>query len=209
MEDKTRMEIRSSQDNKRKELCEKIEKIVQKDGNEVFNYLEDEGYIEMTSPSYEEGSLEWTEIRIKKNNQVHGRSIKLGNIYLNLKNALLSNSSIIINGTTSPIAFFNSPTPFAGVVAVSSLLAVAGLTCYDLYNQAATVLAIAFENKDCPQCNTEQIRILTNQYFNKHDMEEISKNDFSTILGELENCHCISIVDDKIKIVDRIIIRYE
>lgn len=205
-------ELKELEAQKRKDIVEGIQRtgISREEAQRIFEYLEDECYVEVIAPREKDVRLEYVALTGNRRGGYFGNSYKPGNIILNMKkavnNTILTGSSIV---TTLAGITENQP-----LVAIMGLVTViASCTSYikmELNKDLALVLAVLWENKECynKYISFEEGLRLVNERLKEYDREEITRMEFTDIVEELEEIKCIEIVGDAVVLKEKVRIEY-
>lgn len=205
------VELKEVESKKRDELYHKI---VQKgfsieEAKRIFAYLEDECVIEITSPKMEESELQAIRIQAGRTGRFQGKSYKPGNIYINIKasvnNFLASGFSAIAS-----IGAISMSQPLIAVFTIlAAVLSAANLCKIDLDETAVMILAVLWEGRitnDSIDSDTALEHV--NTYLESNGREAVSNMQYNDLLADLDTIGCISLNNGKIKLIERIHIKY-
>ncbi|MEZ3485347.1 MAG: hypothetical protein K1W22_01770 [Lachnospiraceae bacterium] len=205
------VEVKEIEWKKREELCKGIARLGLSDeeAKEIFEYLEDECVIEITPPQTEEDALQYVQIQSSPTGRMEAKSYKPGNIILNIKEAT-ANSLGAGFSTAAAIGAVSSSQPVIAILTIlGAVLAAASLCRIVLEDNAALILAVLWRywnNHTLIDAETGLKRV--NEYLASCDREELSKVQYNDLLEDLENIKCIVLDNGKIKLNERVHVKY-
>lgn len=180
------------------------------EAKKILRYLEDECIIEITSPQKEEPSFEMVIMQSSRTGQFEGRRYTPGNIIFNMKEAPVESLAFAASTVASIGAVsISQPVVFIFTILAAALSA-ASLSKKALDDKAALILAVLWENRyTYNQSIDEEAGLkLVNKYLESYKREKLSEIQYKDLLKELSNIKSIELNDGKIKLNERICIKY-
>lgn len=197
---------------KREELYKGITQIgvSYEEAKKIFNSLEDECIIEITAPQVEESPLQSVIIKATHTGRFSGNSDKPGNIILNIKNAMNSTLTFTVSTITALASLSGSQSHIIILTIFSAILSAANFVKINLDNNAILILAVLWENKHTYSysIDTEIGLELVNTYLASNNREKLSDRQYNDSLDDLEKIGSIAISNGKIKLKEKIYIKY-
>ena len=180
------------------------------EAKKILSYLEDECIIEITSPQKEEPSFQMVILRYSHTGQVSGQTYKCGNIIFNMKEASLESLALGASTAASIGAVsISQPEVFIFTI-LAAVLSAANLSKKALDDKAALILAVLWKNRHTYNqfIDVEAGLELVNKYLESYKREKLSEVEYNDLLEELANIKSIELIDGKIKLNERICIKY-
>lgn len=174
---------------------------------EILNIFEDESYIEIIPPESEEANLEKIYAKATHLGRYKGKSYKPGNIIFDIRTCVID---FFINGADMANAIFDDH-PLIGALSVFiALISSLKMIKCELEEECVSVLAILWENgyRKGQEIEVESARNLINIQMEKKGRSIFSKVEFEDILEDLEQFGCVKINNDKITLVEELILSY-
>ncbi len=178
---------------------------------EILNTFEDESYIEIIPPESEEVNFEKIYAKATHLGRYKGNSYKPGNIIFNIRTCVID---FFINGAemANAIFDFSDDQPLIGALSVFiALISSLKMIKSELEEKCVSVLAILWENgyRKGQKIEVERARSLINIQMEKKDRPIFSEVEFEDILENLEQFGCVKIDNDKITLVEELILTYD
>ena len=182
----------------------------EKDAKKIFESFEDECIIEITAPQKESMPMELTVVRTSHTGRYKGNSYKPGNVMFNIKKAVVG--SMVTSGSAiSSIMAVSILQPIIAILTiVVAVLSIADLGKFELENDAVTILAILWKNrKETNQLiETEEAYNIINQELENNKRDKLSITKYNDLLDDLEKLKTIEIINDKIQLKEKVVIKY-
>lgn len=180
------------------------------EAKKILRYLEDECIIEITSPQKEEPSFKMVIMQSSRTGRFEGWKYTPGNIIFNMKEAPVESLTFAASTVASIGAVsISQPVVFIFTILAAALSA-ASLSKKALDDKAALILAVLWENRyTYNQSIDEEAGLkLVNKYLESYKREKLSEIQYKDLLKELSNIKSIELIDGKIKLNERICIKY-
>lgn len=198
---------------KRSELYKGIEYLgfSEKDAKKIFESFEDECIIEITAPQKESIPMEWTITRKSHTGRYKGNLYKPGNVMFNIKKAVVG--SMVTGGSviSSIMAVSISQPIMAILTIVVAVLSIADLGKIELEDDAVMILAILWENRKRTNqpIEIEEAYNIINQELENNKRDKLSITRYNDLLEDLEKLETIEIIDNKIQLKEKVVIKYD
>ena len=206
-------ELKELEREKRKEMYVALAKrldISNENSKKLFDYMEDECMVEITSPQEEESSLQTVKAEISHSGRFKGKSYKVGNIFFNIKDSIINSMAFGIS-TIASLGSISIEQPIIAILTAMAALLSAENSCkVDLEDDAVAVLAILWENKSLfgDRIKSKEALKLVNARLVEYNRDEISESRYNDLLDDLQAVKCIAIEDDKVILKEKVHISY-
>lgn len=180
------------------------------EAKKVFEYLEDQCLIEITSPQMKESALQTVRIKATRTGRFSGKSYKPGNIIFNFKQAVVD-SLVFGTSTVASIGAISMAQPIIAILTIlTAVLSVANLGKRALDDNAVLILAVLWENGHTLESliDAEVGFELVNKYLKSYSREAFSKIQYNDLLEDLSNVGSIVLDNGKIRLIEKIHIKY-
>lgn len=206
------IEVKELEWKKRDELHKGIAKlgISIEEAKKIFEYLEDECVIEITSPKMEEPVLQTVKIQGTHTGRFTGKSYKPGNIILNIKDAIVD-SLVFGTSVAASIGALSLSQPVIAILTImGAVLSAVSLEKIVLDTNAVLILAVLWENRDTYDqlIDADAGLELVNKYLESYNREKLSEVQYNDLLDDLSNVESIELTNGKIKLNEKIYIEY-
>lgn len=180
------------------------------EAKKIFEYLEDECVIEITSPKIEEPLLQTVKIQATHTGRFTGTSYKPGNIIFNIKDAICE-SLILGTSVAASIGAISMSQPVIAMLTIlGAVLSAASLGKRVLDTNAVLILAVLWDNRGTyDQLIDAQTGLeLVNKYLESYNRQKLSEVQYSDLLDDLSQVGSIVLNNGKIKLNEKIYIEY-
>lgn len=206
------IEIKELEWKKRDDLHKGIAQlgVSQEEAKRIFEFLEDECVIEITTPKMEDAALQMILIQASHTGRITGESYKPGNIILNIKNAVVNYVALGASMAASIGAISMSQPVIALFTVLSVVLSAVGLCKNKLDENAVLLLAVLWKNRHMYDqwINADAGLELVDQYLESCQEEKLSVTQYNYLLDDLSKAGCIVLNDGKIKLREKICMKY-
>ena len=177
--------------------------------SDILAYLEDELYLEITPPYVKESKLQWLKTTVNHNGVYQVDSYKAGNIFINMKSALLNTTPVMIEMAIATDSFRAEQTGISLLAVVAALISILGMSKKSFSEIAALIIITVWENRvDDKKCCVDEVYSALNDKLLRANKDIISKEKYNQILDDLIKYKCIDIIDERIIILERITVKY-
>lgn len=176
----------------------------------IFEMLEDECLIDMTSPQTEEPFMQMVSLRATHSGRYNGGTYKPGNIVFNIKESVISSAKLAASLGISIGAVTASQPILTILTIIMTVLSVAELGKIELKDNAALILAVLWENKGQYTLQIEEDKgyKLVNQKLSENNRDGLSLLQYKDLLEDLEKLKSIEVKDGEIHLKEKIHILY-
>lgn len=209
-------ELRVREKEKRQEIERAVFEALEKMGlptdsaSRVLSNMEDNCCFEITPPLEKLKTIQYLDIKHDPLNGYKGNSYKPGNIIFNIKKSFFESSTTIFGSADTIIQSLQDGAISKNEILafIAALLRVAGLSKSSLSIPAATILVAAWESKGIASMDLGELFTVTNSKLALDGNEQLTWDDYNDIINEMLEMKCIEIIEGKLQIMERIVIRY-
>lgn len=206
-------EMKELENNKRKELYEGIIQlgVSSEKAKIIWNILEDECVIEITPPQMDESALQ--NIKLKEGHTAlpRGISYKPGNIIFNIKASVIDSLSLGASIIVSIGAVSVNQPMIAIFTILTVVISVAKLGKITIKDDAALILSVLWKNVSINELSIEFEKglKLINKYLEENNREKMMEMQYNDLIGYLEEIECLTVIDGRISLKEKICIEYK
>lgn len=206
------VEMKQLEWKKRDDLCKGIVSlgVSIEDAKRIFEYLEDECVIEITSPQMKAPVLQTVKMQAAHTGRITGKSYKPGNIIFNMKDGMVNSLALGASIAASIGAVSLSQPVIAILTILGAMLSAANLWEKELDEDAVLILAVLWESRNTYDqlIDIEASLAFVNTYLESYNRTRLSKVRYNDLLDDLNAIKCIELKDGKIKLKEKINIEY-
>lgn len=206
------VEMKQLEWKKRDDLCKGIVSlgVSIEDAKRIFEYLEDECVIEITSPQMKAPVLQTVKMQAAHTGRITGKSYKPGNIIFNMKDGMVNSLALGASIAASIGAVSLSQPVIAILTILGAMLSAANLWEKELDEDAVLILAVLWESRNTYDqlIDIEASLAFVNTYLESYNSTRLSKVRYNDLLDDLNAIKCIELKDGKIKLKEKINIEY-
>lgn len=197
----------------RKKICDSMVAwgLEKKETQEVLNYMERNGFIEISAPKEQERPMQNIDIRVSHFGDYSAVSRKNGNIVYNIKNAMWAVLETGVQmGDCIKCVANQQLTKLDFVKLILAAISIVSLRKIKINDTASFMLAVLWKERHLYNENftlDEGLHII-NRRLSEEERAIMSELEYNKNLDYLSKIGCIEIADDKIFLIEQIRIKY-